>query len=94
MPDNPEPSIAVLAPRFAGTAIDNGGKPGNAERVRQLWDKVGGGLREWRNSLVMVAPDHELWSRAGEAVREVLAYDDVIASAQRRAIDLSENRDS
>ena len=90
VPDSPEPSIAVLAPRFAGTAIDNGGKPDNAERVRQLWDKVGGGLREWRNSLVMVAPDHELWSRAGEAVREVLAYDDVIASAQRRAIDLSE----
>ena len=89
-PDVPEPSIVVLSPRFAGTGGSEG-KPDNAERVHQLWDRVGGGLRQWRNALVFVAPDHELWSRAEEAVREVLAYDDVIASANRKAIELSES---
>ncbi len=90
IPDVPEPSLAVLSPRFAVTGGTDG-KPDNGERVRQLWDKVGGGLRQWRNALVLVAPDHELWSRAEDAVREVLAYDDVIASASRRAIELSES---
>ena len=47
------------------------------DRARQLWDRVGGGLREWRNALVLVAPDRELWSRTADAVREVLAYQSV-----------------
>ena len=55
-------------------------EPDGAERVEQLWDRVGGGLREWRNALVLVAPDQELWASAGEAVREVLAYEWVLAS--------------
>ena len=89
VPDNPEPSIAVLPPQFAGMAVDGGGKPDNEERVRQLWDRVGGGLRQWRNSLVLVAPDQELWARAEEAVRQVLAYEGVMESAGRKSINLS-----
>jgi len=89
VPDNPDPSIAVLPPRFAGSTVDNGGKPDNEGRVQQLWDRVGGGLRQWRNSLILVAPDQELWSRAEEAVREVLAYESVIDSAGRKSMELS-----
>lgn len=41
---------------------------------------MGGGFRQWRNALVLVAPDRELWERAADAVREVLAYESVIES--------------
>ena len=80
IPDSPDPTIAVLAPRFAVTASGVGEEPRDADRVEQLWDRVGGGLRQWRNALVLVAPDQELWERAGDAVREVLAYESVLAS--------------
>ena len=76
--DNPDPTVAVLSPRFAVSGADQ--KSEGAERVEQLWDKVGGGFRQWRNALVLVAPDRELWERAGDAVREVLAYESVIES--------------
>lgn len=80
IPDNPDPTVAVLAPRFAVAAPDGDKEPEGAERVHELWDRVGGGLRQWRNALVLVAPDQELWEQAGKAVRDVLAYEEVLAS--------------
>ncbi len=91
IPDNPDPAVAVLDPRYAVGESGNGGTTAGAdrERVRQLWDRVGGGLRQWRNALVLVAPDREFWGRAEHAVREVLAYESVVGSAGRKSIDLS-----
>ena len=80
IPDNPDPTVAVLSPRFAVSGAGGGKRPAGADRVEELWDKVGGGFRQWRNALVLVATDQELWERAGEAVREVLAYESVLAS--------------
>ena len=80
IPDNPNPTIAALSPRFAVSSAGAGEEPTETERVEQLWDRVGGGLREWRNALVLIAPDQGLWERAGEAVREVLAYESVLDS--------------
>ena len=90
IPDNPDPTIAVLSPRFAVSGAGAGKEPAGAERVAQLWDRVGGGLRQWRNALVLVAPDQELWDRAGEAVREVLAYESVLESGLQNLSPLEE----
>ena len=49
-----------------------------------------GGLRQWRNALILVTPDQELWGRAEEAVREVLAYDSVITSTQGKDVNLTQ----
>ena len=87
--DSPDPTIAVLDPRYAVGESGNGGRSTDDERVRELWDRVGGGLRQWRNALVLAAPDRELWIRAEDAVREVLAYESVVGSTGKRAIDLS-----
>ena len=95
VPDSPEPSIAVLPPRFAVSGTENQeGSAGDAP-LRQLWDRVGAGLRRWRNALILVTPDQELWGRAEEAVREVLAYESVLDSKSGKGINLteSENRD-
>ncbi len=89
VPDNPDPTIAVLDPKYAIGEPGSAGRSADEEKVRQLWDRVGGGLRRWRNALVLVAPDREFWSRAKDAVREVLAYESVVASAGRESIDLS-----
>ncbi len=80
IPDNPDPTIAVLSPRFTVGSPLGDASPNGSDRVEQLWDRVGGGLRQWRNALVLVAPDQELWDRARDAVREVLAYDQVLGS--------------
>ena len=90
VPDNPEPSIAVLSPRFAVSGADGNAGPASDASLRQLWDRVGGGLRQWRNALILVTPDQELWGRAEEAVREVLAYDSVIASTQGKDVNLTQ----
>ena len=89
VPDNPDPTIAVLDPRYAISESGNDGTSADEERVRQLWDRLGGGLRQWRNALVLVVPDREFWGRAEHAVREVLAYESVVGSAGRKSIDLS-----
>ena len=89
IPDSPDPTIAVLEPRFGVGPSGNGGTLTVDDKARQIWDRVGGGLREWRNALVMVAPDSELWSRTADAVREVLAYKSVIQSARSGGLDLS-----
>ena len=89
IPDNPDPTIAVLDPRYDVEESENGGRATDEESVRQLWDRMRGGLRQWRNALVLVAPDTELWRRAEGAVREVLAYESVVGSAGRKGIDLS-----
>ena len=89
LPESPSPTIAVLDPRFAVASLGTGDELDHEDKVRDLWDKVGGGLRQWRNALVLVTPDQELWHRAEEAVREVLAYESVIGSVSRLSIDLS-----
>ena len=88
IPDTPEPTIALLDPRFSIEAADASSSPANQQAIERLWDRVGGGLREYRNSLLLVASDAELWGNAEEAVREVLAYDAVIGG--RAAEQLSE----
>ena len=90
VPDNPEPTIAVLPSRFAVSGAEGNGSPAGDVPVRQLWDRVGGGLRQWRNALILISPDQELWGRAEEAVREVLAYDSVIASTQGKDVNLTQ----
>ena len=67
---------------------DNGGMTGQGA-IDQLWDRVGGGLRTYRNSLILVAPDRELWDKAEQAVREVLAYETVIGSIGKQSAELS-----
>ena len=89
IPDNPDATIAVLDPRYAVGESGNGGTPADKEEVGQLWDRLGGGLRQWRNALVLVAPDREFWGRAEHSVREVLAYESVVGSSGRKSIDLS-----
>ena len=93
LPDNPEPTIAVLEPRYAVPSSEGNGQANGADKVRQLWDRVGGGLRQWRNALILVAPDQELWGKAEEAVREVLAYEAVSASQEARALSQAEITD-
>ena len=93
LPDNPEPTIAVLEPRYTVADSDDTGKSDGEERVRQLWDRVGGGLRQWRNALILVAPDQELWGKAEDAVREVLAYESVSASPEAQALSQAEIAD-
>ena len=93
LPDNPYPTIAVLEPRFSVAVSEGNGQANGADKVRQLWDRVGGGLRQWRNALILVAPDHELWGRAEEVVREVLAYESVSASPEARALSQAEVMD-
>ena len=87
--DTPEVAIAVLDPRYA-VSRENGDAPlVGREQIDQLWEKVGGGLRQWRNALILVAPDRDLWSKAEEAMREVMAYESVIADAEKGSIELS-----
>ena len=93
LPDNPEPAIAVLEPRYAVAGGEGNGQANGEEKVRQMWDRVGGGLRQWRNALILVAPDQELWGKAEEAVREVLAYESVSASPEAKALSQSEIAD-
>ena len=90
VPHNPEPTIAVLPSRFAVSGVEGNGSPAGDVPVRQLWDRVGGGLRQWRNALILISPDQELWGRAEEAVREVMAYDSVIASTQGKDVNLTQ----
>ena len=93
LPDNPEPAISVLEPRYAVASSEGNGQANGADKVQQLWDRVGGGLRQWRNALILVAPDQELWGKAEEAVREVLAYEAVSASQEARALSQAEITD-
>ena len=93
VPDDPKPTIALLDPRYAVAGGDGDGKDSGEDKVRHLWDRVGGGLRQWRNALVLVTPDQELWGKGEEAVREVLAYEAVIASPEGRALSSSEIKD-
>ena len=88
--DRPEPTIAVLDARYAVSREDGDGPIVGRDRIDQLWEKSGGGFREWRNALVLVAPDRELWARADEAMREVMAYESVIANAEKGTLELSQ----
>ena len=76
--DSPEPTIAVLDPTRYVVVGSGDGVSGGNDAVDRVWDRVGGGLRTYRNSLILAAPDSELWSSAEDAVREVLAYEAVI----------------
>lgn len=89
--DQPETSIAVLASVRDLRIDDDGGNPSESarQRIDNIWRKVGGGLREWQNALVLVAPDRELWDRAEQAVRDVLAYETVLDRKAKGADDIS-----
>ena len=93
LPDNPDPTIAVLEPRYTVAGSEGNGQANGADKVRQLWDRVGGGLRQWRNALILVAPDQELWGKAEEVIREVLAYESVSASPEAQALSQAEIAD-
>ena len=78
--DSPDPTIALLDPmRYVINGGPDGDSNGKAD-IDRIWDRVGGGLRTYRNSLIMAAPDSELWGTAQNAVREVLAYEAVNSS--------------
>ena len=89
IPDNPNPTIAILDPRFVVGEANGNGVSIDDEKIVQIWDRVGGGLRQWRNALILVAPDRALWNRTEDAVREVLAYESVIGSKSQTTIELS-----
>ena len=93
LPDNPDTTIAVLEPRYAVASSEGAGQANGENKVRQLWDRVGGGLRRWRNALILVAPDQELWGKAEDAVREALAYESVSASPEAQALSQAEITD-
>ena len=86
--DQAAASIAILPPTFM-VGDDGGSQPEAAPRIEALWDRVGGGLRQWRNALLLVAPDRELWRRAEQAMREVLAYEGVREAGHRHGLDVS-----
>ncbi len=88
IPNRPDLTIAVLQPRYA-VWQDNGGPVLGREPIDQLWDRHGGGLREWRNALILIAPDRDLWDSAERAMRQVMAYETTIASAKRGRLDVS-----
>lgn len=91
LPNRPDLTIAVLDPRYA--VADDSGRLRKREPIDQLWERAGGGLREWRNALILVAPDEELWQRARDAMREVMAYDAVISTVEKgtKALEVSAN---
>lgn len=80
--DRPELTVAVLEPRYAVEQDNGSGPPAGREAVERLWDRVGGGLREWRNALILVAPDRDRWRMAEEAMREVMAHEKVLDQAE------------
>jgi hypothetical protein len=88
IPDRPEHTIAVLADAYAISA-ENGTQSDTNERVEALWDRAGGGFREWRNAVILVVPDRDLWDRAEGAMREVLAYTAVQNSASKHGLEIS-----
>lgn len=90
--DKPEPAIAVLSSHFAVTA-DNGGQPTGADAITAIWDQSGGGLRQWRNALILVAPDREQWARAELAMREVMAYEAIQGSAKKHGYVMTQNEE-
>ena len=89
IPDRPDPAIAVLAPMYA-VQKDNDGVILGREKIDQLWERSGGGLRQWRNALILIAPDREQWSRTDDAMRSVIAFEWAISAAERRILDVSD----
>jgi hypothetical protein len=87
--DSPEPAIAVLDSKYR--VSQDGSTVLGREQVDQLYERVGGGLRQWRNSLVLVAVDTDLWVRAEEAMREVMAYESVLDRSNKAGAELSPN---
>jgi hypothetical protein len=82
--DRPEPVIAILDPKFA-LGSENGAA---VERITKLWEKSGGGLRQWRNALILVAPDAEKWSAAGDAMRRVMGYESVLSGTAKKSLEV------
>ena len=89
--DQPEPSLAILAATTKLRVQDDGGQPSASDRkvVEELWNRVGGGFRQWRNALVLVAADRDLWERAEQSLREVLAYELILDQKSKDADTLS-----
>lgn len=82
--DRPEPVIAILDPKHA-LGSENGAA---VERITKLWEKSGGGLRQWRNALILVAADAEKWNAAGDAMRRVMGYESVLSGTAKKSIEV------
>lgn len=95
IPDQAEPSIAVLAslPKLRVSGESDRAAEATAKAIDELWNRVGGGLRQWRNALVLVAPDRDAWDRAEQVMREVLAYDSVLKSTSAGELSDRERQD-
>ncbi|MBE7520719.1 MAG: DUF499 domain-containing protein [Thermoflexaceae bacterium] len=89
--DQPEPSIAILAATTKLRVQDDTGQPSASDRkiIEELWNRVGGGFRQWRNALVLIGADRDLWERAEQALREVLAYELILDQKSKDADTLS-----
>ena len=90
--DTPEPTIAILDPTryvVGGAEVSDSG---NA-KVDGVWDRMGGGFRTYRNSLILAAPDADLWSSTEDAVREVLAYEAVVSGNAVNQLSQAEKSD-
>jgi hypothetical protein len=88
IPDQPVPTIAVLEPRFRYAADGNGDGQHGRQPIDQLWERSGGGFRQWRNSLLLAVPDSDGWRVAEESMRQVLAYRAILAD--KRALPVSQ----
>ena len=91
--DSPDPTIALLDPARYLTAGDVNGVSDGSETIKKVWDRVGSGLRTYRNSLLLVAPDTELWKSAEEAVREVMAYEAVMEGSTAGQLSEADKRE-
>lgn len=80
----------MLEPRYVVVQENGDGKLSGRERIDQLWEKAGGGFRQWRNSLVLIAPDRDEWTKAEEVMREVMAYEQVIDKGSKRSMEISD----
>jgi hypothetical protein len=89
--DSPDLRIAVLEPHYAISQENDKSKLAGRERIDRLWEKVGAGLREWRNALILAAPDADLWGKAEEAMREVMAYEVVLADIGKKTVEVSQS---
>lgn len=85
--DSPNLRIAVLEPSFAVQQdVDKDAVP---DKITRLWERSGSGFRQWRNALIIVAPDADLWTRAEDAMREVMAYRAVLDSVGKGGVEVT-----
>ena len=85
--DSPNLRIAVLEPGLA--VQQDPDKDTIPEKITRLWERSGSGFRQWRNALIIVAADADLWNRAEDAMREVMAYQAVLDSLAKGGVEVT-----